>query len=245
MPKYCALLAITFILAVGCQSNQVAVNLPPPSFAGPDLIQPKAPPPAPPPPMAARPEAPRIARGAYPAAWYPRVPPRPWKWIVIHHSASFTGDMAIFDREHKAKGWDGVGYHFVIGNGTASGDGQVEVTARWPIQKWGAHAKTPDERYNDYGIGICLVGNFDIQHPTQKQLASLARLVAFLCARYDIPLSNVIGHRDVKPTDCPGRHLHLNVIRQMAQAASGDTLAWGSEHGHTRTASVELLHADP
>ncbi len=152
--------------------------------------------------------------------------------------------MAIFDREHKAKGWDGIGYHFVIGNGTDSGDGQVEVTPRWPIQKWGADAKTPDERYNDFGIGICLVGNFDVQYPTKKQLASLARLVSFLCARYDIPLSDVIGHRDTKPTDCPGRHVHLDVIRQMAEAASGDTLAWGNEHTHTQTASVELLHAD-
>ena len=93
----------------------------------------------------------------------------------------------IFDKEHRAKGWDGVGYHFVIGNGTNTGDGQIEVAPRWPIQKWGAHAKTPDNRYNEYGIGICLVGNFDTARPTAKQMQSLEKLVAYLMQTYHIP----------------------------------------------------------
>jgi N-acetyl-anhydromuramyl-L-alanine amidase AmpD len=127
--------------------------------------------------------------------------------------------MAIFDKEHKAKGWDGVGYHFVIGNGTDSGDGQVEVTPRWPIQKWGAHAKTLDNRYNEYGIGICMVGNFDTERPTPKQMASLTKLVAFLMQRYHIPPQNVLGHRDTKPTDCPGRYVNVAAIRRAATQA--------------------------
>ena len=153
-----------------------------------------------------------------PAAWKPRVAPRDWKWIVIHHSATPSGSMAFFDKEHKAKGWDGVGYHFVIGNGTNSGNGQVEVGGRWRSQKWGAHAKTADNRYNDYGIGICLVGNFDVEKPTAAQQQSLAKLVAFLEKNYRIPGDRVIGHGETKATECPGRYMNIAQVRNQAQA---------------------------
>jgi N-acetylmuramoyl-L-alanine amidase len=238
MAKNWALLALSLILFTGCQSTRTAVSqIPPPSFTGPNIVKQAAPAPQPAPaspPFAAAPSGPRD--------WTPRAPARPWRWIVIHHSASPSGSMMVFDREHKAKGWDGVGYHFVIGNGTNSGDGQIEVTPRWPVQKWGAHAKTADNRYNEYGIGICMVGNFDVERPTQKQLASLARLVAYLSKTYHISTTNVIGHRDTKPTECPGKFVSLPIIRQMAQAASRNTLAEASDAGDSAvTASTELM----
>jgi N-acetyl-anhydromuramyl-L-alanine amidase AmpD len=148
--------------------------------------------------------------------------------------------MALFDKEHRAKGWDGVGYHFVIGNGTATADGQIEVTPRWPIQKWGAHAKTLDNRYNEYGIGICLVGNFDNERPSEKQLKSLSTLVAYLMQTYHISPGNVIGHRDTKATDCPGRWMNVATVRQMATrsiAAAGGKI----ESDRAQSAGGELL----
>ena len=50
---------------------------------------------------------------------------RPWRYIVIHHSATASGNAAEFDREHRARGWDGLGYHFVIDNGVGGPDGRV------------------------------------------------------------------------------------------------------------------------
>ena len=148
--------------------------------------------------------------------------------------------MAVFDREHRAKGWDGVGYHFVIGNGTNSGDGQIEVTPRWPVQKWGAHAKTMDNRFNEYGIGICMVGNFDVERPTPAQMKSLTQLTAFLMQTYHISPQNVLGHRDTKPTDCPGKFVNVGIIRQAAAQAVVD--AGGKlEPDRTQTAAAELL----
>ena len=117
---------------------------------------------------------------------------------------------------HREKGWDELGYHFVIGNGTGSGDGQVEVGPRWPIQKHGAHTKTLDNRYNLYGIGICLVGNFMVQHPTPAQLRSLTKLVAYLQETYHIPSSCILRHKDCKPTECPGTNLDIDLVRHMA-----------------------------
>ena len=148
--------------------------------------------------------------------------------------------MAVFDKEHRAKGWDGVGYHFVIGNGTNSGDGQVEVTPRWPIQKWGAHAKTLDNRYNEFGIGICLVGNFDSTRPTARQMASLDKLVAYLMQTYHISPQNVIGHRDTKPTECPGRYMDVAAVRQTVTrtlAEAGNKV----DGDEAKVAKLELL----
>ena len=153
--------------------------------------------------------------GGVDAEWRLFSPPRirtanvrlDWPHIVIHHSATPTGNADEFDKMHREKGWDELGYHFVIGNGTGSGDGQVEIGPRWVKQKHGAHCKvTGHPEYNDVGVGICLVGNFDVTRPTQAQMASLAQLVRFLMARYDIPRSNVYGHGQLKPTDCPGRN---------------------------------------
>src|SRR5437762_1245841 len=78
---------------------------------------------------------------------------RAWSLIVIHHSASRVGGASLFDRWHRAKGWDGVGYDFVIGNGTDTADGAIETTFRWREQRDGAHVKG----WNEMAIGICLV----------------------------------------------------------------------------------------
>jgi hypothetical protein len=244
MARYFQLLSIAFLLAAGCQQSMVA-NLPPPNFNGPTISAQSSAPVA----MATPPWTP-LKQAARPAvggerAWVPYAAARPWKWIVIHHSATPSGSAAVFDKMHREKGWDELGYHFVIGNGTDSGDGQVEVGSRWPKQKWGAHAKTPDNRFNDFGIGICLVGNFDIERPTARQMQSLAKLTAYLMRTYNIPANNVLGHRDTKPTDCPGRNLNIQLVRQMA----GEMIADGGGQNSdsvVQTASVKelLINAD-
>lgn len=223
----------------GCQNKASMVdNLPAPNFNGP-VIAPQV---AVAPPRVTAPVVKPVTntgnlRGD--RAWAVSVPARQWKYIVIHHSATPSGNAAKFDKEHKEKGWDELGYHFVIGNGTDSANGQVEIGPRWPKQKWGAHAKTPDNRFNDYGIGICLVGNFQIERPTKQQLDSLARLVSYLMQTYRIPASNVVGHRDTKPTECPGSNLDVMLVRNMARQRFADA---GIQLDEAQTASaMELL----
>lgn len=131
---------------------------------------------------------------------------REWKYIVIHHSASASGSAAEFDRFHREKrGWEnGLGYHFVIGNGNGTRDGKIEIGNRWTNQIDGAHAGV--EEYNHYGIGICLVGNFNQSSPTTAQMTSLSILVEYLQNRCHIHSENVIMHRHCRQTDCPGRN---------------------------------------
>ena len=141
-----------------------------------------------------------------PLEWNP-TGKRPWRYIVIHHSSTETGSAESFDAMHRAKGWDELGYHFVIDNGKGGADGLVEIGGRWKNQKWGAHCGgTPDNEYNNYGIGICLVGDFTRSMPTDAQQQAMERLVKHLMAACDIPAGSVIGHREAPnaATDCPG-----------------------------------------
>jgi len=138
-----------------------------------------------------------------------------WTTIVVHHSATPTGSARSFDKSHRDKGWDELGYHFVIGNGTSTGDGVIEVGTRWYAQKHGAHCKTPDNYFNEHGIGICLVGDFTKSRPTPRQMASLQRLVAFLCDQCRIPEARVTTHGMVThKTQCPGRNFPLMSLRR-------------------------------
>jgi hypothetical protein len=233
----------------GCQERPVVEQLPAANFNGPLVVAPPPPPPEPVKPQPkvvftapARKPAPVVA--SVPAEWNPSARSNGWRWIVIHHSATPAGGAKAFDKMHKAKGWDELGYHFVVGNGTDTGDGQVEVGPRWSKQKWGAHAKTSDNRFNRFGIGICLVGNFDNERPTKAQLQSLSKLVAYLMKSYNVPADRVIGHGETKATDCPGRNVHIADIRQMATAqlaAAGDAVPTTGEPPVARAASGEML----
>ncbi len=134
-------------------------------------------------------------------------PSRKWKYIIIHHSGTNEGSALYFDKYHNSKGWEGLGYHFVITNGTKEKrDGQIEVSPRWLKQHNGAHCQAGDMNYK--GIGICLVGNFNKERVSQKQLDSLIYLVNTLRKYYKIPIKNIIGHRHVRgaKTECPGKY---------------------------------------
>src|SRR4051812_862435 len=197
----------------GCQEKPVVESLPSADFNGPlqpVVIAPPAPEPVKAEPKFVEPKKAEPQLASIPREWVPSLMKQGgWKWIVIHHSATPSGGARAFDRMHKAKGWDELGYHFVVGNGTDTGDGQVEVGPRWVKQKWGAHAKTPDNRFNNYGIGICLVGNFDRERPSKAQMASLSRLVAYLMKTYSVAPDHVLGHGETKSTACPGRNLNI------------------------------------
>jgi N-acetyl-anhydromuramyl-L-alanine amidase AmpD len=143
----------------------------------------------------------------------PQAQPRNWKYIVLHHTATAAGDVESIDRVHRSrkdadgKPWLGIGYHFVIGNGHGMQDGAVEATFRWKRQLHGAHAGV--EEYNQHGIGICLIGNFNEAPPTTAQLTAVKRLIAALKSAYRIDADRVVGHGEINQTACPGKYFPL------------------------------------
>ncbi|MBD3245480.1 MAG: LysM peptidoglycan-binding domain-containing protein [Candidatus Omnitrophica bacterium] len=148
-------------------------------------------------------------------------PSKKWKYIIIHHSATDEGDALVFDSSHRLRGFSqGLGYHFVIDNGSFDRhDGQIEMSPRWLKQQNGAHCRA--NRMNYRGIGVCVVGNFNKECVSEAQLDALVYLVNKLRRYYDIPLSRVIGHGQVKGarTDCPGKRFPWREFRRRLRTA--------------------------
>lgn len=141
---------------------------------------------------------------------------REWKFIVLHHSATEVGSVESIDAAHKQRKdadgnpWRGIGYHFVVGNGRGMKDGEVSATFRWAEQCEGAHAG--DLQYNTQGVGICLIGNFEMEPPTPAQLNSLQGLVVALRKGCQIDAKSVIRHTDIKATACPGKRFPMEKL---------------------------------
>lgn len=144
------------------------------------------------------------------------VTPGRWRWIVGHHSAIERGNARIYDNYHRnqRRMQNGLAYHFVIGNGIDSGDGEVEIGQRWLRQLDGGHVRRAD--VNRSGIGICVVGNFENRHPSQRQLAAFTELVDYLKNVLLNGNCRFAVHREIdqRHTVCPGRHFPTRAMHQ-------------------------------
>jgi len=119
--------------------------------------------------------------------------------IIVHCSATAEGkDFTVrdIDRWHRAKGWNGCGYHYVIKLDGTIEQGRTEATV-------GAHCYG----HNKNSIGVCYIGGLasDGKTPkdtrTIKQKASLRALLRRLRQKY--PTAEIYGHRDFAAKACP------------------------------------------
>jgi len=142
------------------------------------------------------------------------------KYIILHHSATdykqndedTTGKQiakTICDRaqekwkkEFPAYKCD---YHFIIGH-------TGEVFKAQPIEQPAWHCT--NYQANLVSAGICFLGNFEnIEMPIEQFNASV-KLIKTLMKEYNIPLTNILRHRDVvsdithtsTSTQCPGKN---------------------------------------
>jgi hypothetical protein len=136
---------------------------------------------------------------------------RRWQFIVVHNSGTRQGNARAFDYYHRnvRRMRNGLAYHFVIGNGTSTGNGQIEVGDRWRRQINGGHVHS--DYLNNISLGICLVGDFNRDQPTRAQLDSCEELIRYLrerCGKIGFRSIAVRPHREMNPprwpTDCPG-----------------------------------------
>jgi LysM repeat protein len=139
-----------------------------------------------------------------------------WKHVIVHHSATTQGSAKSFHQAHLRRGMaNGLAYHFVIGNGRGSADGEIEVGHRWRGQLNGGHVK--NEWFNGNSVGICLVGNFEKSKPTTRQMQSLHHLLGHLKGGglFNRQL-RLFAHKELprEQTLCPGRHLDLKALHR-------------------------------
>jgi len=135
-----------------------------------------------------------------------------WRTITLHHSGTLQGNARLFDRDHRRRKMGGLFYHFVIGNGTKSPVGAIEVGWRWKKQ---VRANRP------YDIQICLVGDFNQQDVQEGQHSSLVNLIRVLQEEYGIPLSAIRKHNDIKGkhTECPGNRFPFTRLMSVLSKA--------------------------
>lgn len=119
--------------------------------------------------------------------------------VVVHCTATPAGrtvTVAEVDRWHKARGFNQIGYHYLIGL-----DGTVERGRQdWQI---GAHVAG----WNTSSIGICYVGGLDKSGfakdtRTEAQKAAILTLLRDLLVKYPT-IERIAGHNEFANKACP------------------------------------------
>ena len=130
------------------------------------------------------------------------------KFIIIH-TAAFKGEASIEDvrKWHLKRDFLDVGYHYYIRRDGSLQKGRQETHV-------GAHCTDMD--MNNRSLGICFEGHGDYEAFTQDQRNALCDLYEDILTRWDIPVEDVLGHRETgAPKTCPGSKVDMDDIRNM------------------------------
>jgi hypothetical protein len=145
------------------------------------------------------------------------------KRITIHHTAtlqkpegSLKEKMQALQKFSQNEGnlgngkakppWPDVPYHYYIAaNGEVAEGRDVNFVG------------DTNTEYDPSGHAlVVLEGNFEEEQPTEAQLASLRKMIAWLAVRFHVPPDKIGGHKDFADTLCPGKNLH-KLIRDLAK----------------------------
>lgn len=138
--------------------------------------------------------------------------------LVLHHSVIDEGDdieslLEIQNLHRNDRKWADVGYHYLIGKDGTIYEGR-------PINVRGAHVAG----YNTGSAGVCFIGNFMENLPTDPQIDSGHKLIAWLAEALN--LSHLAAHRAFNTdTLCPGD----NFMPYFEEFAFRHTLTIGTE----------------
>ena len=121
--------------------------------------------------------------------------------IVLHHSLTNDGQTVSWGAIRKFHivdlNWIDIGYHF----GVEQVGNDYEIFVGRMMNKIGAHCKGK----NDSSLGVCFVGNFDLEPPPQLQFELGLGLVKTLCDVFQIDKHHVYPHHRFAPwKTCPG-----------------------------------------
>ncbi|MGB9692624.1 MAG: peptidoglycan recognition protein family protein, partial [Candidatus Sumerlaeaceae bacterium] len=149
--------------------------------------------------------------------------------ITLHHEGSAKPLTTSDDPKRllrnlqnwgfRVKGWPDIPYHFLIDlNGNI-----YEARNLWAVGD-------TNTQYDPTGhVLVTLMGNYELQTPTPKQLESLCDFLAWLCDHYNIDPATIACHREYAQTACPGKYFtpyvlsgHIEAeVRKRIKAAYG------------------------
>ena len=142
----------------------------------------------------------------------------------MHHTGALNGADVIASWHVDGKGWKGIGYHFVIEDGEIY---QTQPVTAVSNHKWG---------HNGTRIGVAVVGNFDLEEMSEKNLDAFAWLYALSAELMQLrwpsnmvgPWPNrgpvVAGHCELRlapgqDKTCPGTMVDMNRVRDLCRIA--------------------------
>ncbi|MCP4399102.1 MAG: N-acetylmuramoyl-L-alanine amidase [bacterium] len=93
--------------------------------------------------------------------------------------------------------------------------GEIASDWRQHYNIWGAHVSVSNMDHNFRGIGICLIGNYEIKKVPAKQYLSLVTLTKKLMKKYDIKSTEISGHGMIpgESTKCPGKYFPIEKFK--------------------------------
>ncbi|MCX8129790.1 MAG: peptidoglycan recognition protein family protein [Clostridia bacterium] len=132
------------------------------------------------------------------------------KSIIIHHSLTKDGkvvDWTAITKYHiEHNGWSNNGYHWGI----------ERVGDKWVIQKGRAEnvqgAHTKEQGMNVKSIGICVVGNYDIDDLPKQAFDLLVSLIKDINKRYKKSFPIESHNKYAKYKTCPGKKFPLKKL---------------------------------
>lgn len=134
------------------------------------------------------------------------------RYIIIHHTGR-NNDFPFFIKLRHVflRGWEDIGYHFLIGNTRPfTIDGKLYQGRDEAFE--GAHALG----YNQCSIGVCLIGNFNKKKPSKNQMETLYTFLVEKIKKHGLSLESIKGHKELLNTrkKCPGKNIDMDEIRK-------------------------------
>ncbi len=146
----------------------------------------------------------------------------PWrvKGVVIHHSGVENGPKGTaavhaFERHHLSKGWDGIGYNWLVDE-----TGTIFEGRGWEAR--GAATKG----WNSKSISVCYTG-WGFKQPHANALESIKALVGKAEEHFGRDMW-VSTHRRKSTTTCPGDWLGAWVEGGMTETKAPTDVDWGA-----------------
>lgn len=146
---------------------------------------------------------------------------RPVTRITIHHDgmspfastnkAEAAARIELIRSGHRGRNFGDIGYHYVI-------DPAGRVWQGRSLTWQGAHVG----RQNEGNLGICVLGNYQNQRPSETQIRAVEGFVAQQMRTHRVGVRQVYTHKELASTACPGRNLQPSIV---AMRRSGGTLA--------------------
>jgi hypothetical protein len=163
------------------------------------------------------------------------------RFLIVHHSASrngHTGDDApailrsFYDYHTGPKGWNDIAYNFLI-----DADGGIWEGRFGSLD--GPVAGDATGGNQGFTQLVCIIGDYNLAHPSAASLDSLVWLLAWLADRYgvltapgaeitfvsrgsnrwpagtEVTTPTITGHRTMSKTTCPGDNLYAYVAGDL------------------------------